>query len=108
MVEKYQDKKLMTFKGGFESGKIGLMTFKEGLESGKLRELNGLKLKSRRDNPRIFLSNKAPEGYRVICGTFDFDEFLLHGILSLISRHLRLWQIGPFLAHKSGRSGLGA
>jgi Arylsulfotransferase (ASST) len=42
-----------------------------GLEYG---ELTGLPLNPRRENPKIFLSDKAPAGYRAIIGVFDFDE----------------------------------
>lgn len=38
----------------------------------KLKELRGLPLKQHRVNPRMFLSDKAPKGYRIIYGVFDF------------------------------------
>lgn len=58
------------------------LKFREGFESEKHKELNGLKLNPRRKKPKIFLSDRAPEGYRVIYGTFDFDEFL-HGAIMI-------------------------
>jgi hypothetical protein len=46
----------------------------------KHKELTTLNLKSRRANPKYFLSDKAPKGYRVIYGVFDFKEGL-HGAI---------------------------
>lgn len=58
------------------------LKLREGFESEKHKELNGLKLNPRRKKPKIFLSDRAPEGYRVIYGTFDFDDFL-HGAIMI-------------------------
>ncbi len=41
-------------------------------------EVKGLPLHPRRKNPMIFFSDDAPKGYRLIYGTFDFEEEL-HG-----------------------------
>ena len=38
------------------------------------RELENLPLNPRRINPLIFLSDSAPRGYRLIYGTFDFQQ----------------------------------
>jgi hypothetical protein len=42
--------------------------------TGEHRELAGLPINPRRENPRIFLSNEAPRGYRLIYGVFDFRD----------------------------------
>jgi hypothetical protein len=47
-----------------------------------LKELRGLPLLPRRKNPRIFLSEDAPRGYRVIYGVFGFQK-TLHGVILL-------------------------
>lgn len=47
-------------------------------------EVTGLPLNERRLAPTIYLASHAPEGYRVIFGTFDFDE-TLHGAILLNS-----------------------
>ena len=65
-----------------EEGSGRWLQFSKGFESENHRELEGLKLNPRREKPRIFLSEKAPEGYRLIQGTFDFDE-VLHGAILL-------------------------
>jgi len=44
------------------------------------RSLDGLDLKSRRQEPEMFLSEAAPRGYRVLYGTFDFSDHL-HGAI---------------------------
>jgi hypothetical protein len=67
-VAKKHDGKSSNFSGGFESEKY--------------KELIGLRLNPRRKNPNIFLSDQAVEGYRVIYGTFDFDD-VLHGAIML-------------------------
>jgi hypothetical protein len=70
------------------------LPYNEGFESEKHKKLNGLKLNPRRENPRIFLSNKASEGYRVVYGTFDFDE-CLHGaiLINPEGRVIHFWHI---------------
>lgn len=45
-------------------------------------ELEGLDLKERRLNPVVWLSEDAPRGYRLIYGTFDFED-ALHGAVLL-------------------------
>jgi hypothetical protein len=47
-----------------------------------LKELRGLPLKQHRENPRVFISEDAPRGYRVIYGAFDFQK-TLHGVVLL-------------------------
>lgn len=64
-------------------------------EYGKqLKELKGLPLKSRRKNPRVFLSDNAPRGYRVIYGVFDFLK-TRHGAILLDpdGNVANVWQI---------------
>ena len=63
-------------------------------ESEKHKELEGLSLNPRRKKPKIFLSHNAPDGYRVIIGTFDFDE-VLHGVIMLDpeGRVAHVWHI---------------
>lgn len=46
------------------------------------QEITELSLRSRRDNPEFFLDEKAPYGYRLIYGAFDFDD-KLHGAILL-------------------------
>lgn len=46
------------------------------------KELKGLPIKSRRLNPKIFLSKDAPAGYRLIYGIFDFKKSY-HGAVLL-------------------------
>jgi hypothetical protein len=43
----------------------------EFVENQDAREIKGLPIKSRRKNPRMFLSEKAPKGYRAIYGPLD-------------------------------------
>lgn len=59
-----------------------------------LRELNGLPLKSHREKPLIYLSDRAPRGYRVIYGVFDFQR-TRHGAILLDpdGNVLNVWQI---------------
>jgi len=64
-----------------DKGEGKWMKFAEGFESEKHRELLGLKLNPRRENPRVFLSNRAAKGYRLIYGAFDFDEGLYGAIM---------------------------
>jgi len=70
------------------------LKFKEGFDSEKHKELKGLMLNPRRRNPKIFLSENAPDGYRVIYGVFDFDKGL-HGAILLdpVGRITNVWQI---------------
>jgi hypothetical protein len=58
------------------------------------KELKGLGLKARRKNPKVFLSDKAPRGYRVIYGTLDFRK-ALHGAILIDPAGLlaHVWQI---------------
>lgn len=57
-------------------------------------EINGLNLNSRRKKPKVFISDQAPEGYRVIYGTFDFEN-VLHGAIMLDSKGhvVHVWHI---------------
>jgi len=76
-------------------GKVGnWLKFDVGFESEKHKELKGLTLNPRRRNPKIFLSDSAPQGYRVIYGMFDFDK-VLHGAVMLDpeGRVVHAWQI---------------
>lgn len=68
-----------------EKGNGRWIQLSEGFESEKHRELKGLKLNPRRDNPNIFLAENAQQGYRLLYGTFDFEEEL-HGAVLLDSR----------------------
>lgn len=63
-------------------------------ESEKHTELTGLNLNPRRQNPLIMLAENAPEGYRLIQGTFDFDK-ALHGAILLDpeGKVLRTWHL---------------
>ncbi|KAA9132662.1 hypothetical protein F3N42_05440 [Marinihelvus fidelis] len=58
-------------------------------------QLDGLPIRDRRQPPRVFLSPDAPRGYRVIFGTFDFDE-TLHGaiVLDPDGKLVNVWQLG--------------
>lgn len=60
----------------------GLQGSSVGFEFKIHKELNDLQINSRRINPKIFLSENAPQGYRIIYGTFDFTENL-HGAIML-------------------------
>jgi hypothetical protein len=58
------------------------------------RELTGLPLNPRRAKPKIFLSENAPLGYRVIYGTFDFEKHLSGAILlDPTGRVANVWQV---------------
>lgn len=67
---------------------------KNDFVSSNYKQLKGLPLNSRRKNPKMFLSHKAPLGYRVICGTFDFRKGL-HGAILIdpSGRIANVWQI---------------
>ena len=65
-----------------DKGSGKLLTFKEDLVSATHGELTGLSLNPRRTNPKIFVSQSAPAGFRVIYGVFDFKEGL-HGAVML-------------------------
>jgi hypothetical protein len=65
-----------------EKGSGRWLQFNKGFESKDHKALEGLKLNPRREKPRIFLSDNAPKGYRLIQGTFDFDK-TLHGAILL-------------------------
>lgn len=43
-------------------------------------KVNGLPLNSRREEPKIFISENAPKGYRLIYGCFDFKDSV-HGVI---------------------------
>lgn len=79
-----------------DKGSSKWLKFKEGFDSEKHKELKGLMLNPRRRNPKIFLSENAPDGYRVIYGVFDFDKDL-HGAILLDpeGRISNVWQISP-------------
>ncbi len=70
------------------------LKFSEGFESGKHHELKGLNLNSRRDPPYLYLTENAPEGFRLIYGTFDFPESL-HGavLLNAEGEVANIWHI---------------
>ena len=70
------------------------LTYQGGFESEKHRELLGLGLQARRDNPRVFLSDRAPDGYRLLFGTFDFAK-ALHGAILLDheGRAVHVWPV---------------
>ncbi len=59
-----------------------IVTSTQSLE--KFSTLKGLPIKSRRKDPKIFLASDAPEGFRVIMGTFDFHKSY-HGVVLLDS-----------------------
>ncbi|MCP4666641.1 MAG: hypothetical protein GY849_09755 [Deltaproteobacteria bacterium] len=62
-------------------------------DADKYKELNGLSLKQRRKNPKIFLSDDAPRGYRLIFGIFDFRKHLCGAVLLDPKGHVaRVWQ----------------
>jgi len=75
---------------------IKVYSLEQGLESKEkeLIELQGLTLNERRNNPKIFLSDNAPDGYRIIYGTFDFEK-VLHGAVMLDSegRVAHVWKV---------------
>ena len=73
---------------------IKINSFEKSLDSKKYKELKELKLNPRRKKPTIFLADKAPEGYRIIYGTFDFDK-TLHGAVMLDpeGRIAHVWHI---------------
>lgn len=52
----------------------------ERFDLGKLNPVKELPLKSRRDDPWMYMSEEAPEGYRAIQGVFDFKK-MLHGVI---------------------------
>jgi len=52
------------------------------LAQGDYREIDGLELNERRQKPKVYISEKAPRGYWVIYGTFDFKD-TLHGAIML-------------------------
>ena len=58
------------------------LQFSKGFDSKNHTTLEGLNLNPRREKPSIFLSDKAPKGYRIIQGTFDFKN-TLHGAILL-------------------------
>ena len=65
-------------------------------KSQNVLDINSLPLKNRRDNPKMFLSENATEGYRTIFGAFDFKNSL-HGLLLInpngeIVKHWELTQ----------------
>jgi hypothetical protein len=60
----------------------GLEDFARKKYGNNLKKLNGLPLKSRREQPLMFLSDNAPRGYRVMYGAFDFLK-TLHGVILL-------------------------
>lgn len=59
------------------------------------RALEGLGLKTRRVAPLVHIEDSAPRGYRLIYGTFDFDEGL-HGavLLDPDARPVHRWIVG--------------
>jgi hypothetical protein len=73
---------------------IKVNSAEKAFESEKYKELKGLTLNPRRKNPKISLSYNAPDGYRVIHGTFDFDK-VLHGAVMLDpeGRVAHVWHI---------------
>ena len=50
------------------------------LQEKNYEQINSLPINQRRKPPRMFISEKAPKGYRLIHGTFDFKESL-HGAI---------------------------
>jgi len=66
----------------------------------KFEKISGIPLNSRREEPRVFLSPKATEGYRVFYGIFDFSE-KLHGAL-LLNPKGKLKNYWP-LSHNNGK-----
>ncbi len=66
----------------------------EGFKTEKHKDLKGLKLNPRRVAPKIFLSEDAVKGYRLISGTFDFEQGL-HGLVLLDAegRVAHVWHI---------------
>lgn len=87
-----------------EKGSSKWLKLKEGFDSDKHKELKGLELNSRRRNPKMYLSENAPEGYRVIYGVFDFDKGL-HGAIMLDpeGRIANVWKISQQGSNDSGR-----
>jgi hypothetical protein len=77
-----------------EEGSGRWLQFDKGFESENHLEIEGLKLNPRREKPRIFLSDNALKGYRLIQGTFDFDK-ALHGAVLLDSEGNveRVWHL---------------
>jgi hypothetical protein len=68
--------------GSKPSPHIKTFSSEEGAEEVVFKKLEGLPLNPRRTDPKFFLSSSAPDGYRVIFGTFDFKE-ALHGAILL-------------------------
>ena len=79
------------------------VTASKGHVSPKHWELTGMGLSPQRKNPKIFLSKNAPRGYRLIYGTFCFDD-KLHGAVLLDSQAkvARVWRISQEGFEKSG------
>ncbi len=48
----------------------------------KFKNIKELPLNNRRENPKIYLSKNATEGYRIVYGVFDFEK-KLHGAILL-------------------------
>lgn len=47
---------------------------REEVDTEKYREVTELPTRSRRKNPKIYISPQAPEGYRLIYGLFDLEQ----------------------------------
>ncbi len=65
------------YSGHLLQGEMGKASTRS-VDISRFFEVKGLPLNSRRENPIIFFSDDAPQGYRLIFGTFDFEEGL-HG-----------------------------
>jgi len=81
---------------------------REDLFSGKYTPLADLPVKARRSKPLIFLSPKAPEGYRLIYGAFDMEKSF-HGAILLnkqgeVSHHWNISQENVAWDHRPDKN----
>ena len=78
----------------FKPARHIISSSRESVDFQKYKELTGLPLHSRRDNPKMYLSPAAPKGYRLIYGGFDFEDNF-HGaiLLDQQGKVSHVWQI---------------
>jgi hypothetical protein len=69
------------YSGHLLQGEMG-KTSTISVDISRFFEVKDLPLNSRRENPMVYFSDDAPQGYRLIYGTFDFEEGL-HGAVLL-------------------------